>query len=248
MDSIICLEKLSGLKREKKRDIYSEMVLQISADMWWVLIPKSPKERDFSFKLGEGSFQGLTGKAWVPFVAGGKYSLSWSVFEKAKASWGIRLEVVFGDLPACFEFVKKRMCVLHKPDKGHWGKSLYWSWEEIARICRWISDSWKLRKESQIIMTEMVLPVSRGFKRTFPNSGHLQRAHEAVENSQVHSIGKWPKMIEFRHALSYAVIIFNTSDPLLINIWDLTFNQWFKTLGNIPLYFSRQKLYPTDFI
>lgn len=59
-----------------------------------------------------------------------------------------------------------------------------------------------MRKESQVsIMTEMVLPLSRNVKRTFPNDGHLQRAHETIGKSQVHKVGKCSKMVESRHAL-----------------------------------------------
>lgn len=75
-------------------------------------------------------------------------------------------------------------------------------------------------------MTLMVLPGSGNFKRTFPSNGHLQRAHEfTVRKSQAHRLGRGLKMAEFRHTLSYALNIFNTLDPVLVNTSDLIFNQ-----------------------
>lgn len=60
-------------------------------------------------------------------------------------------------------------------------------------------------------------------KRTFLIDGHLQKAHETIGKSQVHRVGKYSKMVEFRHVLSYVLIILILQ--ILINIWYLTFNQ-----------------------
>ena len=49
---------------------------------------------------------------------------------------------MFWDMPAPLEFVKKRNCVLHKPDNGYIEKILSWvicligGWEDTRRSCR----------------------------------------------------------------------------------------------------------------